>query len=121
MADIKANLAQRQPYQQWLDEHMMQITGQKEEGQEPEELEEHGEGGSGEKLFARQQLFGYTHEDIEMVLRPILSEMKDPVWSMEMMRRWLCSRPRCAHLPITSPALRPGDQSAHTIHYASGL
>ncbi len=33
-------------------------------------------------LFARQQLFGYTHEDVEMVLRPILTDNKEPTWSM---------------------------------------
>jgi hypothetical protein len=33
-------------------------------------------------LFARQQLFGYTHEDVEMVLRPMLTEKKEPTWSM---------------------------------------
>jgi glutamate synthase domain-containing protein 2/glutamate synthase domain-containing protein 1/glutamate synthase domain-containing protein 3 len=34
------------------------------------------------ELFARQQLFGYTHEDVEMILRPMLTENKEPTWSM---------------------------------------
>ncbi len=33
-------------------------------------------------LFSRQQLFGYTHEDVELVLRSMLTENKEPVWSM---------------------------------------
>ena len=35
-----------------------------------------------DKLFERQQLFGYTHEDVEMVLRPMLQDAKEPTWSM---------------------------------------
>ena len=33
-------------------------------------------------LFDRQRLFGYTHEDVELILRPMLTEKKEPVWSM---------------------------------------
>ncbi|MDQ6644299.1 MAG: glutamate synthase large subunit, partial [Chloroflexota bacterium] len=34
------------------------------------------------EVFARQELFGYTHEDVELVLRAMLTEQKEPVWSM---------------------------------------
>jgi|GEM_PF-786 len=33
-------------------------------------------------LLERQALFGYSHEDIEFVLRPMVSEGAEPVWSM---------------------------------------
>ncbi|MEO8970496.1 MAG: glutamate synthase large subunit, partial [Ktedonobacteraceae bacterium] len=33
-------------------------------------------------LFDQQRLFGYTHEDIEFILRPMLTEKKEPLWSM---------------------------------------
>src|ERR1051326_9127398 len=74
-SDIKAALAQRQPYQQWLEEHLIRLTALSQASIPPSAMD-------AETLFNRQQLFGFTHEDIEMVLRPILTEKKDPVWSM---------------------------------------
>jgi len=74
---IKDMLAQRQPYMQWLDEHLTHLADLLPASTTPaEEVLEAG------VLFARQQLFGYTHEDIEMVLRPMLLEKKEPIWSM---------------------------------------
>ena len=37
---------------------------------------------AGDELFQQQQLFGYTHEDVEFILRPILTDGKEPTWSM---------------------------------------
>ncbi|HEU5229110.1 MAG TPA: glutamate synthase large subunit, partial [Ktedonobacteraceae bacterium] len=76
-AEIKETLAQRQPYRQWLDEQLIDLT-------EPNEQTTFQENAPLDTttLFARQQLFGYTHEDIEMILRPMLTENKEPVWSM---------------------------------------
>ncbi len=76
-AEIKEALAQRQPYRQWLNEQLIHLTTLSEQAAFQED-----EGLDTAALFARQQLFGYTHEDIEMVLRPILTESKEPVWSM---------------------------------------
>ncbi|MBE3559260.1 MAG: glutamate synthase large subunit [Ktedonobacteraceae bacterium] len=75
--EIKAALASRQPYAQWMQEHMTHIVdlGGKHDGQIDTMLES-------DELFTRQQLFGYTHEDIEMILRPMLTENKEPTWSM---------------------------------------
>ncbi|MDQ2905311.1 MAG: glutamate synthase large subunit [Chloroflexota bacterium] len=73
--DIKAALAQRQPYQQWLEQHLVRLAGLPQTSAPPAELD-------AEALFQRQQLFGYTHEDLELVLRPMLKENKEPVWSM---------------------------------------
>jgi glutamate synthase domain-containing protein 2/glutamate synthase domain-containing protein 1/glutamate synthase domain-containing protein 3 len=76
-AAIKQQLARRQPYQQWLDAHLMHLSDLSSATPHavPESL-------SGDALFQRQQLFGYTHEDVEFVLRPILAEVKEPTWSM---------------------------------------
>ena len=86
-ADIKLALAQRQPYQQWIENSLVRLTdlpqqqrrgyGQEQAATPPSLPEPDTEG-----LFARQQLFGYTHEDVELVLRPILQENKEPTWSM---------------------------------------
>jgi glutamate synthase domain-containing protein 2/glutamate synthase domain-containing protein 1/glutamate synthase domain-containing protein 3 len=75
--EIKAELAQRQPYRQWLNEHLTRM-----EDLTQDSAEQSGPLLESDTLFARQQLFGYTHEDVEMVLRPILTENKEPVWSM---------------------------------------
>ncbi|GCE11464.1 glutamate synthase large subunit [Tengunoibacter tsumagoiensis] len=70
--EIKEELAQSQPYQEWLSRGLTRLADL------PVSSEEADQG----DLFARQQLFGYTHEDVEMVLRPILAENKEPTWSM---------------------------------------
>jgi glutamate synthase domain-containing protein 2/glutamate synthase domain-containing protein 1/glutamate synthase domain-containing protein 3 len=75
-AGIKAALAQRRPYQEWLDSHLVRLA---ELPQQPSSVEA---APDVESLFRLQQLFGYTHEDVEFVLRPILAENKEPVWSM---------------------------------------
>ncbi len=76
-SDIKEALAARQPYQDWLDEHMIHLDAQPQVSSE----EVH-EVLDADALFSRQQLFGYTHEDIELVLRTMLLENKEPTWSM---------------------------------------
>ena len=76
-AEIKTALSQRKPYQEWLDTNLVRLA---DISQQPEPhtntiLE-------ADTLFYRQQLFGYTHEDVELVLRSMLSENKEPIWSM---------------------------------------
>jgi len=74
---IKQRLAQRQPYQQWLDAHLMHLSDLS--SASPPSVPA---SPTGDALFQQQQLFGYTHEDVEFVLRPILTEVKEPTWSM---------------------------------------
>src|SRR5215469_13754347 len=74
--EIKAMLSQRQPYQQWLDTHLVRLA---QLPQQPSLIDAVPDAGS---LFRLQRLFGYTHEDVEFVLRPMLAENKEPVWSM---------------------------------------
>jgi glutamate synthase domain-containing protein 2/glutamate synthase domain-containing protein 1/glutamate synthase domain-containing protein 3 len=76
-AEIKTMLAERQPYQAWIEQHQQYLPAHS----MPEQSLV-GQSGDAERLFARQQLFGYTHEDIEMVLRPMLQDAKEPIWSM---------------------------------------
>ncbi len=74
--EIKSALAARQPYQAWVEQQMTYLSRLAENVEPTHQLL------PTEALFARQQLFGYTHEDVEMVLRPILAEHKEPTWSM---------------------------------------
>jgi glutamate synthase domain-containing protein 2/glutamate synthase domain-containing protein 3 len=75
--EIKATLAQHKPYQEWLDTCLVRLA----------DIHQHRVHITNDSLdlntlFHRQQLFGYTHEDVELVLRSILSENKEPIWSM---------------------------------------
>ncbi|HWZ20359.1 MAG TPA: glutamate synthase central domain-containing protein, partial [Ktedonobacteraceae bacterium] len=76
-AEIKAALAQRKPYQEWLDTNLVRLTDihQKPVHFTKDLLD-------GDTLFNLQQLFGFTHEDVELVLRSMLTENKEPIWSM---------------------------------------
>lgn len=78
-SEIKATLAQRQPYSQWIEEHLLRLADLP---QPSSSIGIQDIALDADALFSRQQLFGYTHEDIELVLRPILTEKKEPVWSM---------------------------------------
>ena len=75
--EIKTALAQQQPYQQWLERYLVRLS---DISQAPTDLAESLLDKA--DVFARQELFGYTHEDVELVLRPMLTEQKEPVWSM---------------------------------------
>jgi len=81
--EIKTALARREPYSQWVAQHLVRLatipdTSSMHSGTTittPTTLDTH-------ILFDRQRLFGYTHEDVELILRPMLTEKKEPVWSM---------------------------------------
>jgi glutamate synthase (NADPH/NADH) large chain/glutamate synthase (ferredoxin) len=72
--EIKEALAQRQPYEEWLATHLTHLPHSSSVSSDT--VIDAGD------LFSRQQLFGYTHEDVEMVLRPMLTDNKEPTWSM---------------------------------------
>lgn len=74
--EIKQRLALSQPYAEWIDEHLMHLS----DLSSPAAFSYVAL--ADEALFRRQQLFGYTHEDVEFILRPILTESKEPTWSM---------------------------------------
>ncbi|HKV57283.1 MAG TPA: glutamate synthase central domain-containing protein, partial [Ktedonobacteraceae bacterium] len=73
-SEIKSALARRHPYKHWLTTHLERLQ---ELPSSP--VDTHVDA---ETLFQRQQLYGFTHEDIELILRPMLAEHKEPVWSM---------------------------------------
>ncbi len=73
-AQLKAALAARQPYGQWLDENMV-ILG---DLPEPDEVQ----GTDFDTLGHRQAAFGYTLEDLRMILEPMALTGADPVGSM---------------------------------------
>jgi len=79
-SEVKAALSQRQPYQQWVDRYLLHLSQLMQHTHLSERTTTNEYNAA--TLFSRQQLFGYTHEDVEFVLRPMLVDNKEPVWSM---------------------------------------
>ena len=72
--EIKQRLTSRQPYAQWLKEN--QITMDR----LPEPSRVHSV--NRETLIGRQRAFGYTDEDLKMILEPMAGKGEEPVGSM---------------------------------------
>src|ERR1700676_5335006 len=72
--EIKHRLASRQPYAQWLKDNQITID------QLPEPTRMHHP--DVETLLRRQRAFGYSDEDLRMILGPMASKGQEPVGSM---------------------------------------
>ena len=72
--EIKQQLSYRQPYAQWL--HDNQITLD----QLPEPPRVHGS--DHKTIMTRQRAFGYTEEDLKMLLEPMAGNGEEPIGSM---------------------------------------
>jgi glutamate synthase domain-containing protein 2/glutamate synthase domain-containing protein 1/glutamate synthase domain-containing protein 3 len=72
--EVKARCARKQPYRRWVDENKITLRGF------------YGDVGpvrpNVENLMKRQTLFGYTREDLEMILGPMAADGQEPVGSM---------------------------------------
>jgi glutamate synthase domain-containing protein 2/glutamate synthase domain-containing protein 1/glutamate synthase domain-containing protein 3 len=72
--EIKASLASRQPYAEWLEKNQISI------GNLPEPTRFHA--GDNSTLLRRQRAFGYTDEDLQMILEPMANKGEEPIGSM---------------------------------------
>ncbi len=72
--EIKERLASRQPYAQWLKENQITMD------QLPQPTRTHPP--DPETLLRRQRAFGYTDEDLKMILAPMASAGEEAVGSM---------------------------------------
>ncbi|QDP40324.1 glutamate synthase large subunit [Radiobacillus deserti] len=70
--ELKAEMANEHPYQEWLEEQLVTLDN---DVNVVEEDPVH-------DLLARQKAFGYTYEDVYKYLLPIVTEGKDPIGSM---------------------------------------
>ncbi|MBC8084461.1 MAG: glutamate synthase large subunit, partial [Hymenobacter sp.] len=73
--EIKADLAGRQPYGQWLENYKIRLEELPEPRQVFTDL-------AADSVFKYQQVFGYTREDIETILKPMALDGKEPIGSM---------------------------------------
>lgn len=73
--DVKEALAAQQPYDIWLGQHMRHISDTVVEPSHPEEIE-------AARLEALQMAFGYSSEELKVILQPMASTGHEPVGSM---------------------------------------
>src|SRR5450631_3862390 len=72
--EIKKRLAARQPYGEWLKENQITLD------QLPEPVRVHASDHA--TILSRQRAFGYTDEDLKMVMEPMATKGEEPVGSM---------------------------------------
>jgi len=72
--EIKAQLAARQPYRQWLKENQITLD----DLPTPEDVHSTNH----ETILMRQRAFGYTDEDLKTILLPMAKGAEEPVGSM---------------------------------------
>ncbi|MCV7382301.1 glutamate synthase large subunit [Mycolicibacter longobardus] len=85
--EIKSTLASERPYQQWIDESLIGID-ELPAGDAPH-MEHH-------RILLRQQVFGYTYEELNLILAPMARTGAEPIGSMgtDTPVAALSSRPR---------------------------
>ena len=71
--EIKTILARAKPYRRWVQENRIELPGIFESISAPS---------VGENLIQRQRIFGYTREDIDVILKPMATDAKEPIGSM---------------------------------------
>jgi glutamate synthase domain-containing protein 2/glutamate synthase domain-containing protein 1/glutamate synthase domain-containing protein 3 len=72
--EVKRELAAAQPYGAWLEDHIVDI--------EDLPVAPHLPPPSHERIVQRQQLFGYTQEDLAILLAPMAAKGEEPIGSM---------------------------------------
>ncbi len=73
--EIKQQIASRQPYGRWLENYKIKLEDLAEPRIAFSDL-------SADAIFKYQQVFGYTREDIETIIKPMALDGKEPIGSM---------------------------------------
>ena len=73
--EIKQEVCSRRPYGDWINQYQIRL----EELPEPRVVFSNL---SEESIFKYQQVFGYSREDIDMILKPMAIDSKEPIGSM---------------------------------------
>jgi len=105
-AELKADFAERRPYDKWLKEQRIEMsdlnTKQEPHGFDPD------------TLLPRMQAFGYTTETLQFMLLPLIKQKRDPVGSMgnDAALACLSDKPRMVYdyfkqlfAQVTNPAI----------------
>ena len=101
--EIKADLVARRPYRTWVETNRVKL------GDLPRaEVDHHP---NPETRFLRQQVFGYTSEDLRILIAPMIRDGKEAVGLDGRGRgAGVPVRPSAAALPLLQAALRAGDE-----------
>ncbi len=107
--ELKENLAKEKPYREWLDNNMLPLNDiEAVEDKTAEEASDH------EKVLIRQRAFGYTYEDLRILIGPMANNAVEPVGSMgkDTPIAILSSKPRLLYeyfkqlfAQVTNPAI----------------
>jgi len=73
--EIKSDLANEHPYQEWLDKGQIELSDLSGEATPPAALQ-------GDDLLNAQQAFGYTQEDLKFLLTPMINNGEEGLASM---------------------------------------
>ena len=71
--EIKSELAAARPYREWLDQNLVQLV-------DLPDRERHL--GGDETAIQRQQVFGFTHEELKLLVAPMVRDAKEALGSM---------------------------------------
>ncbi len=74
--ELKADLCSRQPYAEWVDQNMVHLESL------PVSPDYDPKTPGAKTLFHRQQVFGYSYEDVTEILKPMATGGKEPLGSM---------------------------------------
>ena len=77
--EIKKQVCESKPYAEWLSKHRVRLSDVRDEV-DPTQLAEHPS--DTEPLLTRQQAFGYTLEDLKLILQPMAIKGEQPLGSM---------------------------------------
>ncbi len=72
--EIKQTMAAQHPYQEWLDQYLVELDDIEDAGLTPEPHQE--------ALVQRQQAFGYTYEQLRKILGPMANDGVEPIGAM---------------------------------------
>ncbi|HEX3029199.1 MAG TPA: glutamate synthase large subunit [Clostridia bacterium] len=72
--ELKNSVASEHPYREWLNQHLTALEDLPEAPHLPEP--------NHETVLKRQKAFGYTYEDLKMVLAPLAKDGVDPIGAM---------------------------------------
>ncbi|MDB5108631.1 MAG: glutamate synthase large subunit, partial [Candidatus Binatus sp.] len=75
--EIKESMAARKPYRKWLEENLVALDSLPQVKDAPPVA-----GFEDDELLTQQQSFGYTVEDLKMILAPMAANGQEPVGSM---------------------------------------
>ncbi len=73
--ELKEDICNRKPYGEWLKNNLVHLEELPEAAEKPESYDE-------EMLLNRQQAFGYTAEDLKVVIADLAAGAKEPLGSM---------------------------------------